>query len=125
MWGRLLTKAALLLAAVVGPAAMANEPGTETNERSKITNGNVAQPPTTAERPKADLSTNPNPQAVRNPRVVLITSKDSEQCRHELERLTKPGGAFAAMQSQGWKIGAGADNHLQLVDHKEVPQLVE
>ena len=125
MWGRLLTKAAVLLAAVMGPVGMANEPGTETENLSKITEPSVAATSSAGQLAKPDSSTKPNGDAPRSPRVLLITSKESEACRREVEKLSKAGGVFAAMQSQGWKIGVGSDNHVQLVDEKDVPELVK
>lgn len=121
MWGRLLTKAAMLLVAGTGMAAIANEPGTEKLNRSGVGQFLSAMP----EQPEfADASTPSNVQIGRNPRVVLITDKDSSQCRKELERLGKTGGVFAAMQGQGWKIGAEDDCHVQLVDRHAAPNLV-
>ena len=123
MWGRLLTKAALLLAALVGPAANANEPGTETKEISKrkVAAGLSA---TTEESAIPDAMAPSKVMAGRNPRVVVITSKDSTACQRELERLRKPGGEFVSMQARGWKIGTAADSHVQLVDRNDVPDLV-
>src|SRR5579872_4263775 len=62
--------------------------------------------------------------APRSTRILYITAKDCEQCAAELARLRKPGGEFEAMQSQGWKIGEGPENHLQIVDREAVPDLV-
>ena len=107
MWGRLLTKAALLLA-TLGLAVVANDAGKETDERT--------QQQVTGEEGARPLVTTPG----RNPRVVLITSKNSVQCQKELERLRKTGGDFSAMQAQGWKIGPEDTNHVQLIDQSEV-----
>jgi hypothetical protein len=59
-----------------------------------------------------------------NSRVLLITD-GSSRCAEELARLNKPGGEFETMRSLGWKIGAGPENHLQLVDQAEVPEIVQ
>ncbi len=60
-----------------------------------------------------------------NPRVLFITSKDCARCETELSRLRRAGGDFEKMQGQGWKIGAGADSHLQIVDREAIAELVE
>ncbi|HEX3654899.1 MAG TPA: hypothetical protein VHV55_03785 [Pirellulales bacterium] len=60
----------------------------------------------------------------RNPRVLIITADDSDRSRQELERLRRPGGDFETMTALGWKIGAGVENHLQIVDRAAVPDLV-
>jgi hypothetical protein len=62
--------------------------------------------------------------APRNPRVLFITAKDSVRCDEELARLRRPGGDFERMQTRGWKIGASAANHLQIVDSDDVPDLI-
>lgn len=121
MVARLLTKAALLLVAATGCAA--NEPGTETKKTGRDGAGQ-AQAASLEQPAFADASRPSNVQVGRNPRILLITD-DSEQCRKELERLSKPGGEFAAMQGQGWKIGTAAESHIQLVDRKDVPEIVE
>ncbi len=36
-----------------------------------------------------------------------------------------PGGDFSKLQSVGWTIGAGPENHLQIVDHAAIPELIE
>lgn len=124
MWGRLLTKAAVLLAALVGPAAMANEPGTERVKNLKLDVPRQTLSARVEQSAIPDAIAPANVYPGRSPRVVLITDKTSKQCQKELERLQKPGGEFAAMQAQGWKIGSGGDNHVQLVDRHEVPDLL-
>jgi hypothetical protein len=121
MWARLLTKAAVLLVAAMGKAANANEPGTEINETKRA--GTVLS--STIEQSGLPDATRPtNVQLGRNPRVLFITDKNSDQCRRELERLRRPRGEFAAMQAQGWKIGASVNDHIQMVDRGEVPDLL-
>ena len=124
MWGRLLTKAAVLLAAWMGQVAMANEPGTETEQTAKTA---ATSPAGASSAEKRSDLTHPAQSAgkpSRNPRVVIITSNDSESCRRELERLRRPRGDFEVLQAQGWKIGPQADNHIQLVDKADVPDLI-
>ena len=76
---------------------------------------------TPADSAQPDLSRAKSP---RSPRILFITAKDCEQCALELARLRKAGGEFEAMQSRGWKIGAGPENHLQIVDRDAIPELV-
>jgi hypothetical protein len=57
-------------------------------------------------------------------RVIFVTAKNCPRCDAELTRLRKPGGDFDAMRSLGWRIGAGAENHLQIVDEASIPELV-
>jgi hypothetical protein len=64
------------------------------------------------------------PAGERNPRVLFITSKDCARCDSELARLRRAGGDFEKMQAIGWKIGEGADNHLQIVDQEAIPELI-
>lgn len=65
------------------------------------------------------------PIAGRNPRVLFITMKECERCTRELARLRRPGGDFDAMRSRGWKIGPENDNHLQIVDRSDIPEIIE
>src|SRR5262245_31536666 len=60
----------------------------------------------------------------RNPRVLFITSKDTKQSETELARLRKPGGDFEKLRAVGWSIGAGPENHIQIVDRDDVPELI-
>lgn len=69
------------------------------------------------------LAETPRP-APRATRILFITAKDCEQCAQELAKLRKPGGDFESMQSRGWKIGEGPENHLQIVDREAIPDLV-
>jgi hypothetical protein len=64
-------------------------------------------------------------QQSQNPRVLLITAKDNARCDQELARLRQPGRDFEIMRARGWKIGAGPENHLQIVDQDEVSELIE
>jgi hypothetical protein len=59
-----------------------------------------------------------------NPRVLFITTKNCPRCEQELARLNRAGGDFEKMRSRGWKIGEGADNHLQIVDRDAAPDCV-
>jgi hypothetical protein len=61
----------------------------------------------------------------QNPRVLFIVSKDNPHCEEELARLRRPGGDFETMQSQGWKIGPGPENHLQIIDQKVIAEYLK
>jgi hypothetical protein len=110
--GRLLARAALLLAAVAGFTAVAQDQGRTDNSATIATT-----PARGASGPKAIVP--------RNPRVLFITAKECDKCERELKRLRKPGGEFESMQARGWKIGESADNHIQIVDRADVPELAE
>jgi len=125
MWGRLLTKAAVLLATVVVSVAMANEPGTDVGKFSKIGDAGIGETSSSGQPAKTDSLAKPTLETARNPRVVLITSKESEPCRRELEKLSAAGGVFASMRSQGWKIGSGPENHVQIIDEHSAREFVE
>lgn len=123
MMGRLLTKAAVLLAALMGSAAMANEPGTAITNSSTV--DSFRESSSTAEQPAIPDATVPfNRVPVRSTRVVLILD-NSANCLKEMERLRQPGGDFEAMRAQGWKIGPGPDNHIQWLDRADAPDLVK
>lgn len=113
MLGRLLAIAALLLALVAGSSLSARE---------------QAANPERPNPPPLPIGVNdlpPPPRVVpREPRVLFITSPDSEPCLTELIRLRSPGGAFVAMTARGWKIGRGPENHVQIVDRAEVSEFV-
>ena len=49
--------------------------------------------------------------------MLFIVSKENPRCEEELARLRRPGGDFETMQTQGWKIGPGPENHLQIIDN--------
>lgn len=57
-------------------------------------------------------------------RVFVIVERGNPTCDREMSRLRKPGGDFEKMMSVGWKIGEGPNNHIQIVDRSEVPDLV-
>jgi hypothetical protein len=63
--------------------------------------------------------------AERGTRVLFITVKDCVRCEKELSRLRRPGGDFESMQSIGWRIGTGPNNHIQIVDRDEIPEIVQ
>lgn len=52
----------------------------------------------------------------RAKRVLLVTSPACPGCLNELRRLEAPGGPFELLRNRGWKIGAGPDSHIQMID---------
>ncbi|TXT20050.1 MAG: hypothetical protein FD138_4279, partial [Planctomycetota bacterium] len=92
MSGRLLAKAALLLAVVTGFTAVAQDQG-GTEKVSAVS-------PAT---PKA--ATGASRVEPRKLRVLFITAEDCDKCARELERLRQPSGVFESMRASGWKIG--------------------
>jgi hypothetical protein len=62
----------------------------------------------------------------RNPRVLVIVADDCPECDARLAQLQQPGGAFATLRANGWRIGPAADNHVQLVPARDIaPQISE
>src|SRR5258708_6416242 len=124
MLARSLASAALLLTVGLeliasGPASAAENGRPQTDETATTVKDDVARPAAENQVP-AD-----SPPAVpRKTRVLFITARDCEQCAQELVKLRKPGGDFEAMQSRGWKIGEGPENHLQIVDREAIADLV-
>src|SRR5690242_5439489 len=104
MFRRALTAAFLGLIVVAGPSGPAQLRGSDPEERRD--ESRPAQPP-------------------RNPRVLFIISPECERCQEELRRLRRSGGVFETMQARGWKIGEGPENHVQIIDAREVPDLAE
>lgn len=118
---RLLMTAAVLLVAWTGTATKANEPGKAESKVSveKIVAGHEE------EELIPDATLPSNWSVGRKSRVILITDSSSANSQKEMQRLQKPGGEFAAMISQGWMIGPGAENHLQIIDRREAPILLQ
>lgn len=110
MSGRLLAKAALLLAAVTGFTVVAQD------------QGGTDKPPAVRATANQDATESRRVEP-RNPRVLFITAKGCEKCDSELKRLRQPGGEFESMRAAGWKIGETPDNHIQIVDRVDVPEL--
>ena len=112
MFGRLLAKAALLLAVVTGFTAVAQDQGRNDN-------------PPAVNTTATNETTETHRVVPRNLRVLFITAKGCEKCEAELKRLRQTGGEFESMQARGWKIGATADSHIQIVDRADVPEFAE
>jgi len=93
--------------------------GAESQTPSAINSDRAAQSATSAG------SAEQNPAGVgrpRDPRVLFITSTESEKCATELARLNSAGGDFEKLRQSGWTIGAGPENHLQIVDAQRLPE---
>lgn len=114
---RLLAKAALLLAVVTGLTTAAENDARTADKSSSNSSSEIRLSETEAVIPKGEVK-------ARNPRVLFITSKGCERCQKELDRLRQRGGDFEVMQARGWKIGAEADNHIQIVDAEQIPDLI-
>lgn len=124
MLGRLLAIAATLLALVAGRVLDARDVSTS----DVFSDSDRPFPPPLPEEAGRTISSAdvavPAASLARNPRVLFITATDSEPSFTELIRLRHPAGAFAAMQARGWKIGAGPENHVQIVDRDTIPEIV-
>ena len=106
--------AALLLAVVAGITIFAEEQGRdaiEINTRKIITEAD-------GKRQTAE------PKGLRS-RVLFITKQGCERCETELNRLRASGGVFEKLQSTGWRIGDGPNNHIQIVDFENIPELMQ
>ena len=95
----------------------------------------LSPPASTNTSQKADGPKRPDPnqenlgrmhgEQPRNPRALFITDKASDKSNAELARLAKPDGEFETMKAAGWLIGEGADNDVQVVDRRLVPELAK
>ena len=123
---RMLMKAAVLLAAFMDVAVLADGSESEIKQRgtTESRSANSAKAAEAETGPSRAKNLDSNGIVLRDTRVIVITSKESELCRREIERLSKPGGAFEAMRLQGWKIGLTPNNHIQLVDKSEAADLL-
>ena len=112
--------AALLLTVVAGITIFADEQGrnpVEVNVRKIVTETGTSSSAVAKQEIRA---TN-----VLRSRVLFIVKKGCERCESELNRLRSPGGDFEKLQSTGWRIGSGANNHIQIVDYEEIPELMQ
>lgn len=126
MSGRLLAKAALLLAVATGMTTAGEDQGRNSEKTivpMTIETKKTAPTPDTKLPPGRTLETKPD--AERNPRVVFITMKGCAKCELDLARLRQPGGDFERLKANGWKIGETPDSHIQIVDYEKIPDLVE
>jgi hypothetical protein len=118
MCGRMLVLAALLLTSMADGSLNAKEQQqklVESSVPSKTDSGQPSSTPPDAGPPKP---------AARETRVLFITTLNSERCQIELAKLSRVGGDFDVMRARGWKIGPGAENHVQIIDRDVIPDLV-
>lgn len=122
-----LAFSALMLLVVAGVSSSADTPKSNTvtkvETRKIVTEGSSNSQSVPVDTSKPINSTKQSETKARA-RVLFITAKGSEQCDKELSRLNKPGGDFEAMRARGWKIGISEDDHIQMIDRDEVPDLV-
>ena len=98
-------------------------PQTEADVESKA-NSSDAAAASADEKSEKDSTEESASSGPRNTRVLYISMKGCPACVRELTRLRRPGGDFDGMKAKGWKIGATADCHLQIVDREQIPDLV-
>ena len=112
--------AALLLTLVAGITIFADEQGrnpAQINARKIVTEADTNPSASTQQQVRAGN--------VLRTRVLFIVKNGCERCESELNRLRSPGGDFEKLQSTGWRIGDGPNNHIQIVDHEDIPELMK
>ncbi len=122
MTGKLPILSALTLIVVAGITLSADktgQDGVEVETRKVPIESNLLRSPS-----ESQLESKRRGTTNGSARVLFITTKGCERCEQELNRLRKPGGEFEIMKSLGWKIGEGPENHVQIVDRDEIPDLV-
>ncbi len=134
MLARLVATAAVLLAALSQIARAAENEPVKTSAAGTTVRNDADRPGT--DKPqinpagsqastRSESTTETAKPAPRNTRVLYITAGDCDRCAEELARFRKSGGLFESMQAKGWKIGEGPENHIQIVDREEIPELVQ
>ena len=73
----------------------------------------------------ADSVASAGRERAQSTRVLFIVAKDCARCDEELHRLRRPSGDFENMRARGWKIGAGPENHLQIIEGDSIPDLIQ
>lgn len=119
MLGRVLVLTAVLLAYLAPQSLIADE-----LTRISATSGDLSKPSST-QLPATRAVAGPpglKPEVVR---VLFITAQSCERCQIELAKLNRPGGDFEALRKQGWKIGPGTENHIQIIDRESIPDLIQ
>lgn len=116
MSGRSLITTAILPIVVAGVAIFADE-----GHRSSVVETKKVIVPDAS---RSAIDATKAKDATRATRVLFITAKGCEHCDRELSRLNKSGGDFEVMRSLGWKIGETESNHVQIIDEKQIPELV-
>jgi hypothetical protein len=113
----------LISATGISLAASASRGDQPTASPTKVAGDKQSPGPDAAKSPSATPSDS-NRRTPHSSRVVFITAKDCPKCNTELARLNAPSGDFAWLRSGGWRIGAGPENHIQIVDRDAIPELV-
>ena len=86
----------------------------------------IGAEPVPVPAPAASGTDRPDPKAIeRSPRVLLLVRDDCPACDTELARLEAPEGTFDSLRRQRWTIGRHSDCHIQIVNIKDRPDLVE
>ena len=119
---RLLLLAALLLTLVATRPSIAKD---QPAFQNRSTSASETASPGPGSPSKSQTIPGPPELTARDPRVLLITAPDCEECFRVLIKLRSPGCAFEAMRSRGWGIGPGPHNHVHIVDREAVSELVK
>lgn len=99
----------VFVAIVIGYSAMMrSSPAEDPNSTQDVS------PESTGSKPsRASGDSDPQP---RSRRILLLTGPECQSCVDELRRLEAAGGAFELLRRRGWRIGTGAENHIQVID---------
>lgn len=124
MLRRLLVMTAVLLTVVARQPSVADENLSPASLPSQVIEPASLDLIPSQQPARPHTTPGPPPVYPQDPRVLFITSSDSEQCFRELIKLRRPGGDFDAMRSRGWRIGVGHHNHVQIVDRNDMAELV-
>lgn len=52
----------------------------------------------------------------RSKRILVVTSAECQGCAEAILQLESANGPFELLRQRGWKIGAGPENHIQIID---------
>ncbi|MDB5392402.1 MAG: hypothetical protein JWM11_8048, partial [Planctomycetaceae bacterium] len=116
---RMLVIAALLLASLAGSSVWGDDV-----TRVSATSSDLSKP--AARRlPGIQSIAGPPKLTPEVVRVLFITTQNCDRCQSELAKLNRAGGDFEAMRAKGWKIGAGTENHIQIIDRDAIPELIQ
>ena len=94
--------------AIGSSAMMGSSPAEDPNSTQDI-----SRKRTGAESSRTSGDADPQP---RSGRILLLTGPECQSCVEELKRLEAVGGAFELLRRRGWRIGTGAENHIQVID---------
>ena len=116
-------KTALALSTFAALPTTGDQPANQPSKASTAENNPATPVPGQQPPDAARHLTRPLP-AHREILACCSLPPPTARCEQELARLRLPGGDFEKMQSAGWTIGAGAENHLQIVDRDAIPQAI-